>query len=115
MQGIEAVPKSKSHNTPRGPKMLFSVWVLTFMLSVGTGLYSSRRYLRPELKRRGRHTLYQAIAGLNYVICVLSFLLMCGYLAVQHELECRAVWLFVDYLFDEFVHCQLGIEPSRAH
>lgn len=67
--------------------MLFSVWVLTFMLSVGTGLYSSRRYLRPELKRRGRHTLYQAIAGLNYVICVLSFLLMCGYLAVQHELE----------------------------
>ena len=67
--------------------MLFSVWVLTFMLSVGTGLYSSRRYLRPELKRRGRHTLYQAIAGLNYVICVLSFLLMGGYLAVQHELE----------------------------
>ena len=67
--------------------MLFSVWVLTFMLSVGTGLYSSRRYLRPELKRRGRHTLYQAIAGLNYVICVLSFLLMCGYLALQHELE----------------------------
>ena len=67
--------------------MLFSVWVLTFMLSVGTGLYSSRRYLRPELKRRGRHTLYQAIAGLNYVICVLSFLLMCAYLAVQHELE----------------------------
>lgn len=64
--------------------MLFSVWVLTFMLSVGTGLYSSRRYLRPELKRRGRHTLYQAIAGLNYVICVLSFLLMCGYLVAQN-------------------------------
>ena len=56
--------------------MLFSVWVLTFLLSVGTGLYSSRRYLQPEPKRRGRHTVYQAIAGLNYIICVLSFLLI---------------------------------------
>ena len=67
--------------------MLFSVWVLTFLLSVGTGLYSSRRYLQPEPKRRGRHTVYQAIAGLNYIICVLSFLLMCGYLAVQGVLD----------------------------
>ena len=65
--------------------MLFSVWMGAFLLSVGTGWYSSRCFLQAKPKRRGVHMVFQAIAGLNYVICVFSFLLMCAYLMVDIE------------------------------
>ncbi|UOO88440.1 hypothetical protein LVJ82_13320 [Vitreoscilla massiliensis] len=65
--------------------MLFSVWMSAFLLSVGTGWYSSRRFLHASAKRRGVHIVFQVIAGLNYIVCVFSFLLMCAYLMVDIE------------------------------